>query len=77
MVLSLRSLPHRQRVTFDASAGPSAVHPESEEEEDDDRDSVVSAFIVFDKTFTRLISFVYDQYPESRRLSSPPSSLWI
>ena len=67
-----RSLQHRHRVSFNASAGPSSVDPEGEEEEeDDDRDSVVSASTVFDKTFTRLISFVHDQYPESRPLSFP------
>ena len=63
-------MPHRQRISFDASAGPSSVHPEGEKEEDDDRDSVVSANTVFDRTFVRLISFVYDQFPGSRLLSS-------
>ena len=55
-------------MTFDVSAGPSPVDPEGEEEEDDS-DSVVSTSPVLNKTFTRLINFVYDQYPDSRPLS--------
>ena len=33
---------------------------------------MVSASPVFDKTFTWLVLFIYEQYPESRLLSSPP-----
>ena len=59
-------------MTFDVSADPSPVDPAGEEEEEeDDRNSVVSASPVLDKTFTRLINFVYEQYPESRPLSPP------
>ena len=58
-------------MTFDVSAGPSPVDPDGEEEEEDDRDSVVSASLVFDKTFTGLINFVYEKYLKSRLLSPP------
>ena len=65
-------LPRRPCVSFDASAGPSVVSPDGEEEEEeDDQDSVVSASPVLGKTFARLISFIYEQYPKSRPLSSP------
>ena len=68
-------MPCRQRVTFDASAGPSVVSPDGEEEKGDDCNSVVSASPVLDKTFMWLVSFIYEQYPESRSHSSPPLSL--
>ena len=69
----LRSFPLRRNVSFDNSTSPSSAHPEGELEDDDDRDSVASVDAVYDKTFARLIAFVYDQYPESRLLSSPLS----
>ena len=66
-----QELPRRSCVFFEASANPS-VDPDDEEEEEDDHDSVVSTSPVMDKTFACLISFVYEQYTESRPLSSPP-----
>ena len=65
-----QGLPHRVSLSFDASGGTSPVHVDGEEEEDD-HDFVVSASPVMDKTLSRLISFVYKDYPESRPLSSP------
>ena len=66
-----QEFPLKSRVTFDVSAGPSPVDSEGEEEEEDNRDSVVSASLVLDKTFCRLIAFIYEQYPESPPLSPP------
>ena len=62
----------RHSVSFPAFAGPDLVAQEPEEEEEDDRDSIVSSPQVVDKTYAGLISYVYSQYPESRPLSSPP-----
>ena len=51
----------------------SSEHPvfvrEPEDEDEDDLESV-NEFPV-DKTFNRLISFIYDQYPDSRPISDP------
>ena len=58
----------RASVTFDL---PSGASPVAEEEEDDDRDSVVFAPLVADRTLLRLVNFIYGQYLESRPLSSP------
>ena len=59
----------RARVSFDIPSSPSSVVPDAEEE---DRDSVVSTPLVADRTFIRLVNFIYDKYPESCPLSSPP-----
>ena len=53
-----------------ASAGPDLSTPEPEEE--DDRDSVASSPVV-DKTYDRLINYLYSQYTELRPLSDPPA----
>ena len=71
-----RSFLLRRSVSFDNSTSPSSVHPEGELEDDDDRASIASVDAVCDKTFARLIAFVYDQYPESRSLSSPSLPPW-
>ena len=67
-----QELLRRAHVSFEASTGPSPVDPDNEEEEEDDCDSVVSASPIINKAFACLVSFVYDQYPEPRPLSSPP-----
>ena len=41
---------------------------ELEDEEEDDRDSIGKAPVV-DRTFSRLMNYVYDQYDNSRPLS--------
>ena len=60
-------------MSFAASAGLDLVVPETEEEEDDDRDSIVSLPQVVDPTYTCLIKLVCDHFPESRPLASPPA----
>ena len=61
----------RPSVSFAASTGPDLAAPEPEEEEEYDRDSVVSSPQVVDKTCTRLVNYVYGQYHESHPLSAP------
>ena len=60
----------QQRVTFDSTSS----HVGSEEVEDDDADSVTA--LAVDHSFVRLSKFIYDQYPESRPLSSPSLPPW-
>ena len=57
----------QQRVTFDSASSP--VGSEEVEDDDDDADSVVASAV--GHSFVRLSKFIYDQYPESRPLSSP------
>ena len=59
----------QRRVTFDSASSTVG----SEEVEDDDDDSVVATHV--DKSLIRLSKFIYDQYHESRPLSSPPFPL--
>ena len=68
------SVLRRPRVSFTASAGPDLSDQEPEDEEDDNRDSVLAPPAIV-KTYDRLINYVYDQYSESRPLSdyqAPP-----
>ena len=58
------------RVSFAASGSEVSFAQELEDEEDDDRDSVCEAQVV-DKTFNRLVQYVYNKYYESRLLSDP------
>ena len=58
------------RVTFAASGSESVFVREPEDEEEDDRDSIGEAPVV-DKTFNRLVNYVYDQYDSSRPFSDP------
>ena len=58
----------RARVAFDLPLRASPVAPDAEEEEDDDRNSVVSNPMVADHTLLRLVNFIYDK---SCPLSSP------
>ena len=60
------------RVSFDLPSSPSSVARDAEEEDEEDRDSVISTTPVADQTLIRLVSFIYDKYPESCPLSSPP-----
>ena len=43
---------------------------EPEDEDEDDQESVLE-FPVVDKTFNRLVKYIYDQYPDSRPHSDP------
>ena len=58
------------RVAFAPSESENVCVREPEDEEDDDRDSVGDVPVV-DKTFSRLINYVYEQYEHSRPLSDP------
>ena len=74
----LRKLPepvqavHSARSSSDRLA-PSSEHPvfvrEPDNEDEDDLESVHDFPV--DKTFNRLINFIYEQYPDSRPLSDP------
>ena len=57
----------QQWVTFDSAS--SHVASEEVEDDDDDADSVTASAV--DHSLVRLSKFIYDQYPESRPLSSP------
>ena len=57
----------QQQVTFDSAA--SHVRSEEVEDDEDDADSITASAV--DHSFVRLSKFIYDQYPESRPLSSP------
>ena len=56
------------RVTFDSASSP--VGSEEVEDDDDDADSVVASAV--DHSLVCLSKFIYEQYPESHPLSSPP-----
>ena len=58
----------QRRVTFDSASSP--VGSEEVEDDDNDTDSVVATSV--DHSLIHLSKFIYDQYPESRPLSSPP-----
>ena len=60
----------QRQVTFDSAS-------DEEEDDDDDADSVTAS--VADHSFVRLSKFIYDQYPESRPLSSSfaSSTAWL
>ena len=58
------------KVAFAPSESENVCVREPEDEEDDDRDSVGDVPVV-DKTFNRLINYVYEQYEHSRPLSDP------
>ena len=60
----------KPRVSFVAPGAGVSVTQELEDEEDDDRDSVFESQVV-DKTYSRLVQYVYDNYDESRPLSDP------
>ena len=49
----------RAKVTFDLPFSASLVTPDTEEE-DDDRDSFVSAPPIADRMLIRLVNFIYD-----------------
>ena len=57
----------QRQVTFDSASSP--VGSEEVEDDDDDTDSVTASTV--DHSFVRLSKFIYDQYSESRPLSSP------
>ena len=62
------------RVSFAANGYENVFVREPEDEEEDNRDSIGEAPVV-DKTFNRLVNYVYDQYDSSRPLSdstAPP-----
>ena len=60
------------RVHFALPSDASPAAPEQAEVEDDDVDSIVSNPPVVNKTLLRLAIFIYENYPESHQLSSPP-----
>ena len=62
------------RVSFATSGSKNVCVREPEDEEEDARDSIGEAPVV-DRTFNRLVNYVYDQYDSSRPLSdsaAPP-----
>ena len=58
----------QRRVTFDSALSP--VGLEEVEDDDDDVGSIAASAV--DHSLVRLSKFIYEQYPESRPLSSPP-----
>ena len=60
----------RPRVSFVAPRTSVDVAQDPEDEEEDDCDSVFESQIV-DKTYNRLVQYVYDKYDELRPLSDP------
>ena len=60
----------RPRVSFAPSVAPEVCAQDLEDGEEDKRESVVDSSVI-DKTYNRLIQYVYDQYDESRPLSDP------
>ena len=52
------------------SIGQQVFVRELENEDEDDQESVVD-FPVVDKTFNRLVNYIYEQYPDSRLHSDP------
>ena len=58
----------QRRVAFDSASSPVG----SEEVEDDEADADSVAASAVDHSLVRLSKFIYEHYPESRPLSSPP-----
>ena len=58
------------RARLQASVGHQVFVREPEDEDEEDQESVVD-FPVVDKTFNKLVHYIYEQYPDSRPHSDP------
>ena len=63
----------RPRVSFVAPGASVGVAQEPEDEEEDDRDSVIDSQVI-DSTYNMLVQYVYDKYDESCPLSDSSAS---